>query len=677
MPRLLMLLMALAGCLAAQQQPPFTVHALLQLSRISEPQISPDGAWVAYVVQTIDVPNNTRPRQIWIVPSAGGPARQLTHQGTANSRPRWSADSKSITYISNASGTSQVWTMNADGTEAKAITNVSTGADTHIITPDGRNVLFTSQVYPECGADDACNKKRMDEEAESKVKARTYTTLLYRHWDQWQSKRRKHILMAPVGGGPAKDLTPGNLDVPPFSLDGEDDFAVSPASAELCFTMTSDPVPATGTNFDLYVVPLEGGETRRITDNPGADKAPQYSPDGKYLAYRSQARGGFESDRWRLMLLERESGVLKEITQDMDRPVTHFFWAPDSRRLFFTVEDRGRQVLQMMSVDGGGARTIIGGKGNVEDATLSADGKTMVYTESSGVRPSEIFRASSAGGAPLPLTNANRDILSAYHLSSYEDFWVTGADQARVHSFVVKPYGFDEKKKYPVLLLIHGGPQGAWRENWGYRWNPQVFASAGYVVVMPNPRGSTGYGQKFTDEISGDWGGRVYDDLMAVMDHVERLPYVDATRMAAAGGSYGGYMVNWILGRTNRFKALVSHAGVYDLPSMFGVTEELWFPLWEFQGTPWDNPEMYERFSPSRYVKDFQTPTLVIHGELDFRVPYDQGLNLFTALQMQKVPSKLLIFPDEGHWINKPQNSVLWYETFLDWVGEWTRKKGN
>jgi dipeptidyl aminopeptidase/acylaminoacyl peptidase len=672
-----MLLMALAGCLAAQQQPPFTVHALLQLSRISEPQISPDGAWVAYVVQTIDVPNNTRPRQIWIVPSAGGPARQLTHQGTANSRPRWSADSKSITYISNASGTSQVWTMNADGTEAKAITNVSTGADTHIITPDGRNVLFTSQVYPECGADDACNKKRMDEEAESKVKARTYTTLLYRHWDQWQSKRRKHILMAPVGGGPAKDLTPGNLDVPPFSLDGEDDFAVSPASAELCFTMTSDPVPATGTNFDLYVVPLEGGETRRITDNPGADKAHQYSPDGKYLAYRSQARGGFESDRWRLMLLERESGVLKEITQDMDRPVTHFFWAPDSRRLFFTVEDRGRQVLQMMSVDGGGARTIIGGKGNVEDATLSADGKTMVYTESSGVRPSEIFRASSAGGAPLPLTNANRDILSAYHLSSYEDFWVTGADQARVHSFLVKPYGFDEKKKYPVLLLIHGGPQGAWRENWGYRWNPQVFASAGYVVVMPNPRGSTGYGQKFTDEISGDWGGRVYDDLMAVMDHVERLPYVDATRMAAAGGSYGGYMVNWILGRTNRFKALVSHAGVYDLPSMFGVTEELWFPLWEFQGTPWDNPEMYERFSPSRYVKDFQTPTLVIHGELDFRVPYDQGLNLFTALQMQKVPSKLLIFPDEGHWINKPQNSVLWYETFLDWVGEWTRKKGN
>jgi dipeptidyl aminopeptidase/acylaminoacyl peptidase len=298
----------------------------------------------------------------------------------------------------------------------------------------------------------------------------------------------------------------------------------------------------------------------------------------------------------------------------------------------------------------------------------------MIYTEHSGSKPAEIYKAPSSGGMAQPLAKLNDKLLAEHTLTPLEEFWVKGAEETNVHSFVVKPPGFQENRKYPVLFLIHGGPQGAWSESWSYRWNPQVFAAAGFLVVMPNPRGSTGYGQKFIDEINSDWGGRVYDDIMAVVDHTITLPYADATRMAAAGGSYGGYMVNWMLGHTQRFKALVSHAGVFDLRSMAGETEELWFPMWEFRGMPWDNREVYERWSPSYYVNEFKTPTLVIHGDLDYRVPVGQGLQLFTALQMKKAPSKLLLFPDEGHWILKPQNSILWYNSFLDWVSEWTRK---
>jgi dipeptidyl aminopeptidase/acylaminoacyl peptidase len=337
------------------------------------------------------------------------------------------------------------------------------------------------------------------------------------------------------------------------------------------------------------------------------------------------------------------------------------------------MEDRGRSVFQMIPSTGGGARTIVSGSSHLDDPQFTADGKTLVYTAQSGSRPVEICRAGSGGGTPVEMTHLNDAVFEKYQLGALEEFEVEGAESTRVSSFLLKPYGFQATQKYPVLFLIHGGPQGAWGESWTYRWNAQVFAAAGYVVVMPNPRGSTGYGQRFTDEINGDWGGKPADDIMAVADYIAKQPYADANRMAAAGGSYGGYMVNWLLGHTDRFKAFVSHAGVFDLRGEFGETEELWFPLWEFRNAPWDDPEMYAKWSPSNYAKEFKTPTLVIHGELDYRIPYGQGLQLFTTLKMRKVPAKLLLFPDEGHWIQKPQNSLLWYRTFLDWIGEWTK----
>jgi dipeptidyl aminopeptidase/acylaminoacyl peptidase len=438
--------------------------------------------------------------------------------------------------------------------------------------------------------------------------------------------------------------------------------------------MMSDPMPATSTNFDLYAVSIEGGLPRKLTSNPGADNSPLYSPDGKYLAWRAQFRPGYESDRWRLMVLERATGKVTNLTESFDRWVTGFVWSPESSKLFFTSEDRGRQPIQYIPVTGGGIHVALSGDSHLDEMQLTRDGNQIVYTMQTGSSPAEIYRASSSGGTPSALTHLNDPILNSRQLTPVEDFWVEGAEKTQVQSFWLKPPDFDPNRKYPVLMLIHGGPQGAWGQSWTYRWNAQIFAAAGYVVVMPNPRGSTGYGQKFIDEINSDWGGRAFDDIMAVADHMATVPSAEISRMAAAGGSYGGYMVDWILGHTQRFKALISHAGVYDLRSMFGATEELWFPLWEFKGTPWDNPEMYERGSPSTFVKEFHTPTLVVHGELDYRVPYSQGLQLFTALQLQKVPSRLLVFPDEGHWILKPQNSMLWYKTVIDWIDTWTKK---
>lgn len=670
----LVLLLCAAGALFAQRRT-FDVQTMLDLSRVSEPALSPDGKQVAFTVQTVDVEKNIKPKQIYVVPLNGGPPLQITREGNDNERPRWAPDSKKIYFVSDRSGSSQIWVMDADGGHARQITRLSTEAGGLLVSPDGKQIVLQSSVYPECGADDSCNKTKIADEAKSKVKARVYTSLLYRHWTAYETKRREHLLVVDADGSNVKDLTPGPYDVPPFSLGGPDGYAISPDSQELAFTMNVDPDPATSTNSDIYTVPLTGGEVRRITIGMGADNSPLYSPDGKMLAFRSQARAGYESDRWRLMVLDRASGKTANLSEGLDRWVDSMTWLPDSERLVFTSEDRGRSGLQMISASGGGLRSIISGPLSLDDVQFTPDGSTMIYSQQSGSRPTEIFKATAGAGAGVALTHFNDAALAASTVRPLEEFWVeSGEDKTRIQTFVVKPPDFSPTKRYPVLFLLHGGPQGAWGETWSYRWNPQVFASAGYLVVMPNPRGSTGYGQKFIDDINGDWGGKCFDDIMAVADYVQKLPYADGDRMAAAGGSFGGYMVDWILGHTNRFKALISHSGVYDLRSMTGETEELWFPLWEFKGMPWDNPEMYARWSPSFFAKEFKTPTLILHGELDYRVPVGQGMQLFTALQEQKVPSKLVLFPDEGHWIMKPQNSVLWYGQFLEWIGEWLKK---
>lgn len=683
--------LALASFIYAQKRP-FDVETLLRIQRIGEPALSPDGKLVAFTVQSVDFDKNTKPKQIYVVPVSGGAPRQLTREGTTNESPRWSPDSRQIYFASDRAASSQtvspqtgspqsgsqIWVMDADGRNPRQITRISTEASGPLVSPDGKHIVFLSNVYPDCrpivtSFDDACNKHNLDADAKSPVKARIYTSLLYRHWNEWKGKRRQHLMVVDTDGSGLMDLTPFPYDVPPFSLGGLPGYAISPDSTELAYVANNDAELAVSTNSDIFAVPLAGGDSKRITLNPGADDGPLYSPDGKYLAFRSQFRPGYESDRWRLNVLERATGKTTNLTESLDRWVESFTWSPDSTRLFFTVTDRGRTELQMIAANGGGIRTIISGASTLDDVQFTSDGRTMIYSEQSGSRPTELFRANSGGGTGVALTHINDALLASAMLTPLEELWVDSADKSRVHSFVVKPPNFSAGRKYPVLFLIHGGPEGEWGESWTYRWNAQVFASAGYLVVEPNPRGSVGYGQKFIDEINGDWGGRAYEDIMAVADAVAALPYADGTRMAAAGGSYGGYMIDWLLGHTTRFKALVSHDGVFDLASEARETEELWFPLWEFHGMPTDSPDIYNRWSPSNYTKAFKTPTLVIHGELDYRVPVGQGLQLFTALRLQKVPSKLLIFPDEGHWVLKPQNSALWYHTVLDWIGEWTK----
>ncbi len=675
------------GCLPLAAKQPFTFDAMMKLARISDPQVSPDGKLVAFTVQTVDFAANSKPTQIWTVPVAGGLPVQVTRDGPSNRRPRWSPDSKRLFYISNRNNNAQVWSMNPDGSDGRQVTNLPTEADGVLVAPNGKFIVFTSDVYPGCapspatvGAtfDSDCNKKALDAEAANKVKARVYTSLLYRHWVSYSGNRRRHIMVQDLGSSPEatriRDFTPGDRDFPPFSLGGPDGYAISPDSTEITYVANTDADLSTSTNSDLFTVGLSGSEAKRITTNKGADEGPVYSPDGHYLAYRSQTRAGYESDMWLLTIMERDTGRLIAPTEGMDRPVESYTFSPDSHHVFFVTDDHGTHPISMVAVSGGAIRIVAQGHTSLDDIQFTADGKTMIYTEQSGAEPVEIFRANSSGGAEVPLTNLNNAVLDHYQLTPLESITVAGADGASVESFVVKPPSFDPQNRYPVLFFIHGGPEGEWGEQWSYRWNPQVFAGAGFVVVMPNPRGSTGYGQQFTDGVNGDWGGRPYQDIMATVDYVASLPYADSNRMAAAGGSYGGYMIDWILGHTNRFKALISHAGVFDLRSEAGETEELWFPKWEFQGFPWENPDMYQRWSPSSFVRDFKTPTLVTQGEIDYRVPVGQSQQLFTALQQEKVPSKLILFPDEGHWILKPQNSSFWYSSVIAWLEEFVKK---
>ena len=667
------------SCIPLHAKAPFTFDAMMQLARIDDAQLSRDGKLVAFSVQTIDMSNNARPTQIYVVPVDGGPPRQITHEGGSNTRPRWTPDSKRIFFISDRTNGSQVWSMSADGSGPKQITNLPTGADGVTLSPDGKLMVFTSDVYPGCEPggeyDAACNKKNLDDEQASKMKARVFTGLFYRHWTQYQGRRRKHILTrASDGSGMVKDLTPGDLNVPPFALAGPEPYVFSPDNTQVTYVANTDPDLSISTNSDLFTISVNGGTARRMTTNPGADEGPVYSPDGKYLAYRTQIRSGYESDRWRLAVLDLASGQMNTLADNLDRWVEFYTWSPDSKSIFFTIDDHGTTPLLMIPIGGGPVRTVAGGPTSIGSVQFTPDNKVMIYTDQSGSRPVEINKALSTGGSGTPLTHLNNGVLNAYQLTPLETIWVDGGGGDKIESFLVKPPDFNPARKYPVLFAIHGGPEGDWGESWSYRWNAQVLAGAGYVVILPNPHGSVGYGQAFTDAVNGDWGGKPYDDIMATVDYVGHLPYVDPDRMVAAGASYGGYMIDWILGHTDRFRALVSHAGVYDLRSEAGTTEELWFPRWEFRGFPWENPEMYQKWSPSSYVKKFKTPTLVTQGEIDFRVPLGQSQQLFTALQQMHIASKLIQFPEEGHWIVKPQDSRFWYSAVLDWLNHYTAR---
>jgi dipeptidyl aminopeptidase/acylaminoacyl peptidase len=667
-----LLLIASAPALAQERR--FTIDDLLKVRRVGDPQVSPKGDFVAFTITDPDKTANKSMTQIYLVPLSGGEPRQLTNDEHSSASPRWSPDGEKLAFVSARDGDDQIWTIDISSGALKKVTTISTGAGDPVWSPDGKWLAFASDIYPEC-SDDACNKKRAEEVAANKVKAHVATRLLYRHWKSWKDGLRTHVFVVSSAGGEAKDMTPGDYDAPPFSLGGPTDYAFSPDSRELAFVSNHDKVEAMSTNADVWIVPVRGGAAKNITAaNKGYDGSPQYSPDGRFLAYRSQVTPGYESDRFRLMIYDLKANQSKSISESLDSWVDEFAFSPDSKAIYLTAEERGRAPIYTVSVNGGPVKKLISGEGFNSDIHPTKDGHALVFARSSSVKPSEVYRANADGTGATPLTTTNDKSISSFKLQPAEEVVWTGGAGAKVAGWIVKPANFNPRRKYPLVVLIHGGPQGAWSDNWGYRWNPQIYAGDGYVAFLPNPRGSTGYGQQFVAEISGDWGGKVFTDISNGVAMMANQPYIDKNRIGAAGASYGGYMIDWIEGHNNdprfTYKVLVSHDGVYNLEAMYGVTEELWFPEWEFKGTPWTNKEMYERWSPHNFVQNFKTPILIITNSLDYRVPEGEGLQLFTAVQRMGVESKLVDFPDEGHWVGKPANSAFWHNTVLDWLGK-------
>jgi dipeptidyl aminopeptidase/acylaminoacyl peptidase len=698
---------------------PFTFEDMMALKRIGGPAISPDGKWVLFAAVDVDLAANKRTSHLWLVPLAGGDSRQLTSDSAGETGGRWSPDGKKFLFVSPRGRSSQVWIADFDSASGtvtgvpRAVTNISTEADGAMWSPDGKNILFVSEVYPECSTD-ACNKAKDEERANSKVKAVIFTRLFYRHWNHYTNFKRSHLFVAPAEGGVAKDLTPGDHDVPPFSLGGQDNYSVAPDGQEVAFTSNHDSVEAASTNNDIFTVLITGGTPRKLSVSPGSDSTPVYSSDGNWLAWRMQERAGYESDRFRLVVYDRKNGTIRNLTEGWDHWVENITWSPDSKFIYLTSEDKGEIPIYRVNVfshpptddkayvfpkstpSTAWFDVVEITRGANDDLQIAADGKTLVFTRMSAGAPNEIYKAElgalanpaplhlptgviverspELGLKPVQLTHLNDRVLSQVFMQPVESFWFKGASGTQVQGFLLKPPNFDLQKKYPMKFLIHGGPQGQWGDEWSYRWNAQLFAADGYVVVMINPRGSTGYGQKFIDEINGDWGGRPYVDLMNGLDYVEKTyPFVDRDRECALGASYGGYMIDWILGHTTRFKCLVSHDGMFNTESAYGSTEELWFPEWEFKGQLWANREMYRKWSPHLFATQFKTPTLVVHGQLDYRLDVSEGFQLFTTLQRLNVPSKMLYFPDEGHWVLKPQNSQIWYKTVNGWVDQWLK----
>lgn len=697
---LIVVVLFFCNCFAfGQAKHVFNFEDMMQLKRVGEPVVSPDGKWVGFSAVDVNLDDNTRKAHLWIVPLSGGESRRLTPAGgPGEDRIRFSPDGKRIIFESARDGGSQIWIQDFDSVngalsgEPRKITNLSTEASGATWSPDGKSILFLSSVYPDCN-DDACNRQRDEARTKSKVKASVFEHLMYRHWSSYGNGKRSHLFLVPVEGGTARELTPGNHDVPPFSLGGQDQYAFSPDGKEVVYTSNIDEVEATSTNSDLFLVSVAGGEPKKITANPGSDGTPMYSPDGKYIAYRSQLRPGYESDRFRLMLYERATSKITDLTPNFDRWVESIAWAADSQSIYFTSTNEGQSPIYKITIAGTNLWPVQIVAGYNDSPTPTPDGKTLVFDQMSISAPNEIYSAPldypmcrmavPPGSYSVPdcllskaraLTKINEPVLSQVAMQPLESFWFTGAEKAKVQGFLLRPPGFDRSKKYPMKFLIHGGPQGSWGDDWSYRWNAELLAANGYVVVMINPRGSTGYGQKFIDDVNGDWGGRAYHDLMMGLDYVEKnYAFVDSSRECALGASYGGYMINWLEGHTTRFKCLVSHDGMFNTESAYGTTEELWFNEWEFKGTPWTNRPLYRKWSPHLFATSFKTPILVVHGQLDYRLDVSEGFQLFTTVQRLKIPSKMLYFPDEGHWVLKPQNSRLWYQTVNEWVDQWTK----
>ena len=657
-----------------------TIDDMLAMQRISDPVVSPDGRWVAFSVRDTDLEANRGRLDVWLAAVDGSGARRLTTHPDNDSSPSWTRDGRWIYFLSARGGSSQVWRIAPGGGEAEQVTRLPVDVDGYKLFPDGKRLVVALDVWPDAKTL-ADSLKRDEAKAKARSKARIYDQLLFRHWDTWEDGKHSHLFVwtPPELGGKAddaRDLTPGQTtDSPTRPFGGMDEVDISPDGKTVAFlARQGGREVAWHTNTDVFLVPSDG-RTRPVAltaANRAYDFEPTYAPDGRSLAVRMMTRPGFEADRERIALYDVATRKLRVVTEPWDRSASSITWSADGKTIYTSADNVGNHSLFAVDVATGAARVIVD-KGTNSSPRVAGD--RLVFVRDTLKQPAELFTVKPDGSDLRQITFLNRDRLAKITFGDYEQFSFKGAKGDTVYGYVMKPAGFKGGGKVPVAMLVHGGPQGSFGDHWHYRWNPQAYAGRGYGVVFIDFHGSTGYGQAFTDSISGDWGGAPYEDLMKGLDAaLARYPWLDRTRMAALGASYGGYMINWIHGHTDRFKALVVHDGNLDERMAYYDTEELFFPEWENKGTAYDRPEAYTKHNPIDHVKNWKTPTLVIHGGLDFRVVDTQGMSTFTALQRKGVPSRFIHFPDENHWVLKPHNSKLWHDEVLAWLDRWTRR---
>lgn len=663
----LALLLSLTGAAFAQDRRPLGIDDFIGLRVASDPQVSPDGQLVAYTVTVPSLAENRNVSRIWVTSLVDGASRELTGGAGSDQSPRWARDGRTLAFLSTRSGSSQVWRIRTDGGEPIRMTSVEGGVSQFFWTPDTTALFVVTDVkWP---ADQDIDRRH----GAYPTSARLITGLFYRHWNEWRAGQRQHVFRVSLADGALTDLTPFDRDVPTLALGGLD-VAVSPLGTELAVVFNPDTVVATSTNNDIYLVGPDGSGLVAMTTNRANDHSPSYSPNARWIAYLAMEREGFESDRQQVMLYDRATGERSSLTASWDASVSSLAWTADSRGLIVEVEERGRHNLYRLAVPGG-QRTALatGGINTSPQPTPAGDG--LVFLHHSAAAPPDLYLLRFDGKPTRRLTTLNAAALERLDLPALEPFGFVGARGDSVHGFLMKPPGAVPGRRYPLVYLIHGGPQGAWLDSWHPRWNYALFAARGYVVASVNFHGSTGYGQGFTNSISQNWGDLPFEDLMNGLDYLAALPFVDGGRAAAAGGSYGGYMVHWMAGHTDRFRALVAHAGVFNTESMAGSTEELWFPIHEFGGpiTSANGRRLLELWSPAKHVDRWRTPMLIVHGQLDYRVDVSEGLQAYTALKSRNLPGKFLYFPDEGHFVLKPRNRRLWWNVVLDWLDEYLR----
>ncbi len=671
--------------LAGAQSRAMTFDDFAAMRAVSDPHVSPDGRLIVYTVRTTNVAANRSTARTYLMRSDGGGARAFPDDTTPAAEARFSPDGRRIAYVHQG----QLWVAALDGSARRALTRLWGGATGPRWAPGGDRIAFASRVYPGCTTD-MCNADSALRADRAPSRVRTYDRLMYRHWDRWDDGTRSHLFVVDLLGGDPRDVMPNaRMHVPPMPFGGPEGYDWSHDGQDLAFSarLETDRMAWT-TDLNVFTVSASGGSPVVITAaNRAADYQPVFSRDGRWIAYASQRRAGFEGDKWRLMLYDRRARTSREIAPGWDFHANRFYFTPDNRSLIVETQDEGRTSLWRLSItaegtlDGSPDRLVRTNNSSQSSMAFQqgTDGAfTLVWIRDAMHRPPDVWtgRLTAAGvREPRQLTRENQTLLSRLDLRAAQDIEFTGAGDVPVHGFVVRPPGFDSTRTWPLMLLVHGGPQGAWLDEWNTRWNAQLFASMGMTVLALNPRGSTGYGQRFIDEVSRDWGGKVYNDLMRGVDTaLARYPWLDSTRIGVAGGSFGGYMANWMNANTNRFAAMASHAGIFNLEHFASSTDELWFPEWEFGGPWWNRvaqTQQYRRWSPHALAGRMRTPTLVLHGEQDFRVPYTEGTSLFTALQRQGVDSRLVLFPDEGHWVQRPGNQRVWWDEIGSWFGRY------